>query len=58
MATSGDTDLLFQLVAQDADHLYEAGQRVLRSPGIRRTSTTIVLRELLPYRTHQLLEDE
>lgn len=58
VATSGDTDLLFHLVAQDADHLYEARQRVLRSPGIRRTSTTIVLRELLPYRTHQLLDDE
>ncbi|MDO5661979.1 MAG: Lrp/AsnC family transcriptional regulator [Brachybacterium sp.] len=57
VATSGSTDVLFQVVARDADHLYELGQEVLRCPGISRTSTTIVLRELLPYRTRQLLTD-
>lgn len=55
VATTGGTDLLLQLVAADADHLYELNQTVLGCPGIRRTSTTIVLRELIPYRTSQLL---
>lgn len=55
VATSGDTDLVIQVAARNTDELYELGQRVLRCPGIRRTSTTIVLRELIPYRTHQIL---
>lgn len=54
-ATSGNQDLNLVIVARDAEHLYDLGQRVLRCPGIRRTSTTIVLRELIPYRMAQLL---
>ena len=40
-----------------ADDLYGIGQRILRVGGIRRTSTSIVLRQLMPYRTAQLLAD-
>ncbi|WP_047690260.1 Lrp/AsnC family transcriptional regulator [Kocuria sp. ZOR0020] len=57
VATTGGTDLFMQLVARDADDLYVLNQTVLGCPGIRRTSTTIVLRELIPYRIHQLLAD-
>ncbi|UFS57903.1 Lrp/AsnC family transcriptional regulator [Subtercola endophyticus] len=56
-AIAGADDIICQVVARDADDLYEVGQRVLRCPGIRRTSTSIVLRQLMPYRTAQLLAD-
>ncbi|WP_432536818.1 Lrp/AsnC family transcriptional regulator [Kineococcus arenarius] len=52
---SGDSDLMIQIAARDADHVYEITQRILRCRGIRRTSTSIVLRELLSYRTAHLL---
>ncbi|MDO5618504.1 Lrp/AsnC family transcriptional regulator [Kocuria sp.] len=55
VATTGGTDLFMQLVARDADDLYQVNQAVLSCPGIRRTSTTLVLRELIPYRIEQLL---
>lgn len=55
LATTGDQDLNVVVVARDAEHLYDLGQQILRCPGIRRTSTTIVLRELIPYRIAQLL---
>lgn len=56
VATSGENDLLCQVVAHDTDDLYEVGQRILRCPGIRRTATSIVLKELIAYRTTPLLE--
>ncbi len=52
---SGDSDLLIQVAARDADHVYDITQRITRCRGIRRTSTSIVLRELLAYRTAHLL---
>ncbi len=55
VATSGVNDLFCQVAVRDSDHLYEVGQRILRTPGIRRTATSIVLRELIEYRTAQLL---
>ena len=54
-AIAGADDIICQVVARDADNLYEVGQQILRCPGIRRTSTSIVLRQLMPYRTSQLL---
>lgn len=54
-AISGETDLICQVVAQDADDLYRVGQRILGCPGIRRTATSIILKELIPYRAAQLL---
>lgn len=55
VATSGENDLLCQVVARDTSDLYEVGQRILRCPGIRRTATSIVLKELIAYRTTPLL---
>lgn len=54
-AIAGADDIICQVVARDADDLYEVGQAILRCPGIRRTSTSIVLRQLMPYRMGQLL---
>ncbi|MEF2977490.1 Lrp/AsnC family transcriptional regulator [Subtercola sp. YIM 133946] len=56
-AIAGAEDIICQVVARDADDLYSIGQQILRCPGIRRTSTSIVLRQLMPYRTAQLLAD-
>jgi len=54
-ATSGDQDVLIRVVASDTDHLYLLGQEILRCPGVRRTRTTLVLRDLVPYRIRPLL---
>ncbi|GGF12499.1 Lrp/AsnC family transcriptional regulator [Subtercola lobariae] len=56
-AIAGADDIICQVVARDADDLYSVGQQILRCAGIRRTSTSIVLRQLMPYRTAQLLAD-
>jgi len=55
VATSGENDLLCQVVARDTDDLYEVGQRILRCSGVRRTATSIVLKELIEYRMTPLL---
>lgn len=55
-AISGESDLFLQVVARDADHLYEVGQQILACPGIRRTDTSLVLRDLIPFRTTALLK--
>lgn len=57
VAMSGENDLLIQVVARDADDLYEVGQQILRCPGIRRTATSLVLKELIEHRVAQLLPD-
>ncbi|WP_249273638.1 Lrp/AsnC family transcriptional regulator [Agreia sp. VKM Ac-1783] len=57
-AVSGETDLICHVVAIDADDLYRVGQRILGCTGIRRTSTSIILKELIPYRTAQLLRSK
>lgn len=56
-AISGETDLYCQVVARDAGDLYRIGQLILASPGIRRTATSLVLKDLIEYRTAQLLVD-
>jgi DNA-binding Lrp family transcriptional regulator len=55
-AISGPTDLICQVVAIDAEDLYRVGQRILGCTGITRTSTSLVLKELIPYRAAQLLK--
>jgi DNA-binding Lrp family transcriptional regulator len=55
-ATSGDQDVLARVVAVDTDHLYLLGQQILRCAGVRRTRTTLVLRDLIPYRTRPLID--
>lgn len=53
---SGETDLLIQVVAADADDLYRIAGQILAVPGVERTSTALVMRQLVPYRISPLLE--
>jgi len=55
MGLSGENDLMIQIVARDADHVYDITQRIKKCRGIKRTATSIVLRELLEYRFEHLL---
>ncbi|NIZ91929.1 Lrp/AsnC family transcriptional regulator [Kineosporiaceae bacterium B12] len=55
LGMSGESDLMIQIAARDADHIYDITQRILRCRGIRRTATSIVLRELLGFRVEHLL---
>ena len=52
---SGGVDLLIQVVAQDADDLYRIAGQILDVRGVRRTSTSLVMRQLVGYRLTQLL---
>lgn len=52
---SGPTDLVTQVVARNADHLYEVAGRVLDVDGVIRTNTGLVMRNLIDYRLTQLL---
>lgn len=52
---SGAADLLIQVVARDADDLYRIAGRILSIKGVRRTSTSLVMRELVDYRLAQLI---
>lgn len=54
-ATTGDADLRMTVVAKSPDELYRVNQLILDIPGIVRTSTAVVLREFLSYRTTPLL---
>ncbi|MEB4615906.1 Lrp/AsnC family transcriptional regulator [Leucobacter sp. M11] len=57
LAISGSEDLMLQVVARDAEHLYDITQRLMLCHGIRRTSTSLVLRELMAHRMDQLIGD-
>jgi DNA-binding Lrp family transcriptional regulator len=52
---SGATDLLVHTVAADADDLYRVAGRILAVPGVERTQTALVMRELVEYRVTPLL---
>jgi DNA-binding Lrp family transcriptional regulator len=52
---SGQTDLLVHVVATDADDLYRIAGQILASPGVERTDTALVMRELVGYRIAPLL---
>jgi DNA-binding Lrp family transcriptional regulator len=52
---SGQSDLLVHVVATDADDLYRIAGQILASPGVERTNTALVMRELLGYRIAPLL---
>ncbi|MEV4313577.1 Lrp/AsnC family transcriptional regulator [Actinocrispum sp. NPDC049592] len=52
---SGDTDLFIHVVATDADDLYRIAGQILAIPGIERTSTALVMRQLVGYRVTPLL---
>lgn len=54
-APAGDTDLLCRVVARSPDDLYRVSEVIRLCPGILRTSTSMYLREVIPYRTTGLL---
>jgi DNA-binding Lrp family transcriptional regulator len=54
-APAGSTDLLLRVVAKDPDDLYRASEEIRLCPGINRTSTSLFLREVIPYRVTALL---
>src|SRR5699024_6031377 len=55
-ATTGDADLRLTIAATSPEDLYRVNHLILDIPGIVRTSTAVVLREFLGYRTKPLLE--
>jgi DNA-binding Lrp family transcriptional regulator len=57
-APAGDTDLLLRVVAKSPDDLYRVAEVVRLCPGILRTSTSLFLREVIPYRVSALLASE
>lgn len=57
LAPAGDTDLLIRVVATSPDDLYRVSEEIRLCPGIRRTSTRMILRTVIPYRTHPLLTE-
>ncbi len=52
---SGQVDLLVHVVSADADDLYRIAGQVLAIPGVERTSTALVMRDLVSYRIRPLL---
>ena len=53
---SGQTDLLVHAVAANADDLYRIAGQILAIPGVERTNTALVMRELVSYRITPLLQ--
>jgi DNA-binding Lrp family transcriptional regulator len=51
---AGASDLMIEIVARDADHVYDITQRIMRCRGINHTATSIVLRRLIERRHTQL----
>ena len=52
---SGQSDLFVHTVAADADDLYRIAGQILAIPGVERTTTALVMRELVSYRITPLL---
>ncbi|MEV6265206.1 Lrp/AsnC family transcriptional regulator [Streptomyces sp. NPDC051784] len=55
LGLTGDTDLLVHVAAADAEDLYRVAGDILGIPGVERTSTALVMRQLVPYRLAPLL---
>ena len=53
-APAGDTDLLLRVVSKSPDDLYRVAEVVRLCPGILRTSTSLFLGEVIPYRVSEL----
>ncbi|GGO31948.1 Lrp/AsnC family transcriptional regulator [Microbispora bryophytorum] len=54
--TSGQADLLCRVAARSTPHLQEIIARILASPAIQRTDTTIALSTQIPFRIEPLLQ--
>ena len=55
-APAGDTDLVIRVVAVDPDDLYRVSEAIRLCPGVLRTSTSVFLRQVIPYRMTQMLD--
>jgi len=53
---SGETDLLAQVAARDADDLYRVAGQILATSGIERTETALAMRHMVPFRLAPLLD--
>ncbi len=53
---SGVTDLLVHIVARDADDLYRIAGQILDIDGVEKTTTGLVMRQLVDYRLTPLLD--
>lgn len=52
---SGEEDLLVHVVATDTDDLYRIAGQLLATDGVERTTTSLVMRSLVGFRTAPLL---
>lgn len=57
-APAGNTDLLCRVVARDPEDLYRVSEEIRLCPGILRTSTSVFLRQVVPYRIRPLLDSD
>jgi DNA-binding Lrp family transcriptional regulator len=55
LGISGETDLLVQVAARDGDDLYRVAGSLLAIDGVQRTTTSLVMRTLVPHRLAPLL---
>ncbi|MEV0366464.1 Lrp/AsnC family transcriptional regulator [Nocardia fusca] len=53
---AGVTDLLIHVVAREADDLYRVAGRILAIHGVEKTTTALVMRQLVDYRLTGLLQ--
>lgn len=56
LGLSGAVDLLVQVVARDADDLYRIAGQILDIDGVEKTTTSLVMRQLVEFRLSPLLE--
>lgn len=52
---SGLVDLQLLVACRDAKHLFEVDARVLAVDGVERTDTSLIMREIIPYRLGPLM---
>lgn len=55
LGVSGEFDLLIHVVTRDADDLYRVAGRILHVEGIKKTTTALIMRELVDYRIEPLI---
>lgn len=53
---SGIADLLIHVAARDADDLYRVAGNILNIKGVKRTTTALVMRDIVDYRVRPLLD--
>ncbi|NVI87359.1 Lrp/AsnC family transcriptional regulator [Actinomadura sp. BRA 177] len=58
LGITGQGDLLVRAVAPNGKQLHEVIDAILACPGVRRSTTSIVLTHQVPFRIAPLLEDE